>query len=117
MNTEGRNDNSMICGMKHLKHVSWTGALALAMVFVPNTQAASITAQLDCNLNVLKDSGSCDGTVFGSVTIAEVVDPTYDISITVDLLDPGLKFKDMILAYDGGAQTLAENDPLNTMIL
>lgn len=89
------------------------------MMFAPNTQAASITAQLDCNLNVLKDSGSCDGTVFGSVTIKDGLDGPagFDISITVDLLNPSLKFKDMILAYDGAAQTLTENDPLNAIVI
>lgn len=99
-----------------VRNFAWAGCLAAAAAFAPSSQAASITAQLDCNLNVLKDTGSCDGTSFGTVKIDDSIGGGM-VTLTVTL-GSGLKFKDMVLAFGGSATSIWDtNDAANTVVL
>lgn len=80
--------------------------LALATIVVPSTRAASITAELTCSLNIL--GTSCDNIgPFGTVAIEDVGN---DVRITVDLLNPNLKFRDLMVAFGGTATTIGSDD-------
>lgn len=97
------------------KHFAWVGCLAAAATLAPSSQAASITAQLTCSLNVL--GGGCDNVgPYGTVTLDDsAADGTLKISVTLG--NPGQKFKDLVLAFDGAATSITENDPINTVVL
>ena len=90
--------------------------MAAAAALTPSSQAASITAQLDCNINVLNDTGSCGGTSFGSVKIDDSIGGGK-VTLSVNL-GAGLKFKDMLLAFDGPGSIVSivdTNDANNTV--
>ena len=95
--------------MASFKHFAWVGCLAAAATLTPSSQAASITAQLTCSLNVLSSTGACNNIgPFGTVKPEEVI--SGDLKLTVDLLNPTPKFRDLVLNFGGAATSLLSSD-------
>jgi hypothetical protein len=92
--------------------------LAFRTAIVSN--AAVISLDLTCSLNVLSSSGSCSpGPSFGTVTLEDLsgVD-SGKVEVTVDLGFPSSqKFRDLILNYAGAATTITDNDSGNAVVL
>jgi hypothetical protein len=93
-----------------VKGFAWVGCLAAAAAFAPNSQAASITAQLTCSLNILNSSGSCNNIgPFGTVKIDDTPG-NGDLLLTVDLFNATPKFRDLMLNFAGTATTISSSD-------
>lgn len=98
-----------------VRSFAWVGCLAAAAAFAPNSQAASITAQLTCSLNILNSSGSCNNIgPFGTVKIDDTPG-NGDLLLTVDLLNATPKFRDLMLNFAGTALTISSSDGQATL--
>ncbi len=88
-------------------------ALALSLASAPAVRAGTLTADLVCVLNTLGTGPCAPGASFGMVTLTdEGVDPGT-LKITVDLLNAGLKFKDLMLNFadpDGLVTSISSTD-------
>jgi len=101
--------------MVWFRNFAWASCLAAAAAFAPSSQAASITAELTCSLNVLNTSCNNIGP-YGTVKLDDSIG-NGDLTITVTLGNPGQKFRDLMLAFSGSAATVTENDPNNIVTL
>jgi hypothetical protein len=98
-----------------IRNYTFAGCLAAAMLAAPQSQAASITAQLTCSLNVLNTSCNNIGP-YGTVKLDDSIG-NGDLTITVTLGNSGQKFIDLMLAFGGAATSITENDPNNIVTL
>lgn len=96
--------------MRLVRNLVWVGCLAMTAAFAPHSHAASITAELTCTLDVLSSSGSCNNLgPFGTVTLDDSPG-NGDLQLTVDLLNPTPKFRDLMLNFNGTALSITTSD-------
>lgn len=62
--------------------------------------SASTSYDLSCVLNGLNGSTCPSGSSFGTITISD--NGLNQVGVAVDLLNPALKFRDLMLNFDGG---------------
>jgi hypothetical protein len=101
--------------MVRIKNYVWAGCLAAAAALAPNLQAAGITAELTCSLNILNSSGACnDIGPYGTVKIDDTPG-NGDLKLTVDLLNATPKFRDLMLNFGGAATSVSSADGQATL--
>lgn len=81
-------------------------ALSIGAICAP---AATLTFSLTCVLNGISSVGCVNNTVFGTVTLATTADPNQ-LTLTVDLVGTGQKFRDLMLNYNGSSTLISSAD-------
>jgi len=81
-----------------MPRINW--ALFSAFLFSGGIASAAITYDLTCVMNGLNANPCVAGPSFGSVTLTD--SGVNQVTLSVDLLNPGLKFRDLMLNLSAG---------------